>query len=95
MKLKFFILAVLITLSTNVLAGGCVWNQYGKRICTNNNGGGGFYRPPAAVTYHGYNGVNRTYGANGGRAVTRNGYGAVRGPGGTTCARGRYHSGCR
>lgn len=100
-KLLIGIIISLISIST-VYAGGCITNRYGKVVC----GSSGYRAPVSGITYrsngyrgattiHQYNGVNRTYGSHGGRAVTRNGYGVARGPGGTTCARGRYHSGCR
>jgi hypothetical protein len=49
----------------------------------------------AAVAHTNSNGVTTTQTTNGGKAKTKNGMGVAQGPGGTTCAKGKYEHGCK
>ena len=49
----------------------------------------------AAVAHTNSNGVTTTQTTNGGKAKTKNGMGVAQGPGGTTCAKGKYEQGCK
>ena len=49
----------------------------------------------AAGAHTNSNGVTTTQTTNGGKAKTKNGMGVAQGPGGTTCAKGKYEHGCK
>ena len=60
-------------------------------------GGAAAYNPRtgnAAVSHTNAYGVRTTQTARGGEAVTKDGMGVARGPGGTTCAKGRGRARC-
>ena len=49
----------------------------------------------AAVAHTNASGVTTTQTTGGGKAKTKNGMGVAQGPGGTTCAKGKYQQGCK
>jgi hypothetical protein len=94
MKTIIFISLFLIMSNANAIR--CYTNNQGQRICGSNPQSSAIVVKPNNSAYitHNQNGVNRTYTSQGGRAVTKNGYGAVQGAGGKTCVRTRNGSGC-
>jgi hypothetical protein len=71
--------------------------QNGAVSAQNSNGTKAAYNPNtgnAAVQTKNANGVATTQSSRGGEAKTKNGMGVAQGPGGTTCAKGKYNAGC-
>jgi hypothetical protein len=70
----------------------------GVTTAQSSNGSKAAYNPHtgnAAVSQTNSNGVKTTQTSQGGQAKTKNGMGVAEGPGGTTCAKGRYNQGCK
>lgn len=73
-------------------------NTGGVTTVQNSNGTRAAYNPHtgnAAVAQKNPNGVTTTQTSRGGTATTKNAMGVAQGPNGTTCAKGRYHQGCK
>jgi len=71
--------------------------EYGEKTVQTNTGGEAKYNPNTgrgAVSQTNSNGVKTTHTTGGGEAKTKNGKGVATGPKGTTCAKGKYNSGC-
>lgn len=73
-------------------------NANGVKTVQTNTGGEAKYNPNTgrgAVSQTNQNGVKTTHTTGGAEAKTKNGKGVATGPNGTTCAKGKYNSGCR
>lgn len=106
--MKILLILACMFFTSGAYAAGCVSNGHGQAACSNGNGAAAYNaNTGTAVRVQGNpntgtvvrketnaNGVTRTQTSNGGRAVGKNGYGAVQGPGGKTCVRTRNNQGC-
>ena len=75
----------------------CVKNLRGETVCKNGQTAAAANPKTgnAAVAQKNSNGVTTTQTRNGGKAKTKNGMGVSQGPGGTDCAKGANHEGCK
>ena len=72
-------------------------NENGVKTFQTDTGGEAKYNPNTgrgAVSQTNQNGVKTTHTTGGSEAKTKNGKGVATGPKGTTCAKGKYNSGC-
>ena len=74
----------------------CTTNAFGRTVCSNGEQAGGYNANTgnAWKSEKNQNGVATTQTSAGGQAKTKNGKGVATGPKGTTCAKGKYNSGC-
>lgn len=95
--MKVLLLMMLCVLfASRTFANDCVKNLRGETICSNGQTAAAVNpnTGKAAVAQKNQNGVTTTHTSSGGEAKTKNGKGVAQGPGGTTCAKGKYNSGC-
>jgi hypothetical protein len=74
----------------------CTKTPLGRTVCNNGESTGG-YNPATGNAWKAETnnaGVTTTQTSRGGEAKTKNGMGAVQGPGGKTCVKTRYNKGC-
>ena len=87
-----------VFLASGMVAGDCVKNVRGGTDCSNGQSAAA-YNPrtgnAAVAQKNQNNGVTTTQTSKGGEAKTKNGKGVAQGPNGTTCAKGKYNSGCK
>ena len=94
--MKILVILACMFFTSGVFAG-CVTNLRGKTVCGNGQGEAAGYNPNAGTAFKSetnQHGVTTTQSSRGGEAKTKNGMGAVQGPGGKTCVKTRYNKGC-
>jgi hypothetical protein len=93
---KVSLIMACIVLSSSLCQASCTKNARGQTVCSDGNSAAA-YNPntgKGATANKNQNGVTTTQTTNGGKSKTKNGSGVAQGPGGTTCAKGKYNSGC-
>jgi hypothetical protein len=95
--MKVLLMMTCMFLASSLFAQDCVKNARGKTVCGNGQTAAAVNpnRGKAAVAQKNQNGVTTTQTSSGGNAKTKNGMGVAQGPGGTTCAKGKNHQGCK
>lgn len=95
--MKILLILACLFFTSGVFAAGCATNLRGQTVCGNGQGEAAGYNARTGTAFKSetnQNGVTRTQTSNGGSAVSKNGMGAVKGPGGKTCVKTRYSHGC-